>query len=253
MNDRYLLSPCCNSAIDLQGCFDGDSVACQACTRSYEVREDVDFAEFSTNASEYYKWSADNDFIVRYYFENRTLECLDGVAEHIKALHVRERRPHVLLPVFKAIHDCLKKRLQDYLVGRAGLSADMKARIANDLPLPGFNIRKLTEVLCDAYPSYAVTIRTFIDRDELKMLVWIRNKDEHLATASWPQGSYVHTQPQKMPSDAHGHAAELSVPLAVDLLNYCIDFLKLIYDVDPKKIDEWQYERLDSYRIHHTV
>lgn len=76
-----------------------------------------------------------------------TLDELEGVAERIKALPPSERRPVRLLPIFKAIHDCLKKRIQQHLVFDRvpNLSADQKARIEVDLPLPGNHLEKLLD------------------------------------------------------------------------------------------------------------
>ena len=254
MSERYLISPCCQAAIDL---FEirSDSARCPACSKTYELREDIDFAEFSSGSMEHFKWSMDQTYIVKYYFHNMTLEHLEGIAENIKILSLAERRPHKLLPIFKAMHDCLKKRLQQHLVldRVPNLSVEQKARIAVDLPKPGNNLLKLADHLCEAYPQQAAKVELFKNNDKLKMLLWLRNKEEHIAVASWPMRSYVHTDNAKLPSECAEHVAELTIPLAVDILHFCLDFLKLIYDLDPKDVREWHYEVLNNFRIHCTV
>jgi hypothetical protein len=184
-----------------------------------------------------------------------TLDQLEGLAERIKLLSLRERRPHVLLPIFKAIHDCLKKRLQQHLTFARvpNLTADQKARIEADLPSPGNNLVRLLEFLIEAYPEQKDRLNSIKDGDNVKMLLWIRNKEEHIALAMWPINSYVHSDKKKLPSDAEGRIAVLGVPLAVDLLNDGIDLLKLIYDLDPKGVSEWQYDVLEQHRFHCTV
>lgn len=254
MSEHYLISPCCEAAIDLYG-LAGDQAVCPSCSKVYDVREDIDFAEFSSPSTQYFKWSADGTYIVRFFFHNMTLDQLEGVAEHIKSLSLRERRPHVLLPIFKAIHDCLKKRLQQHLVFDRvpNLSPDQKAHIEADLPLPGNNLQKLADYLLEAYPQHGSQILGFKDSDKLKMLLWIRNKEEHIAMAAWPIRSYAHIDKAKLPSDEVGHVAELTVPLAVELLNFGIDLLKMMYDLDPKNVSGWHYYQLEKHRIHCTV
>lgn len=254
MSERYLISHCCEAAIDLYA-LAGDQAVCPSCSTAYEIREDIDFAEFSSPSTVYFKWAADGAHIVRFYFHNMTLDQIEGVAQLIKALSLRERRPLVLLPIFEAIHGCLKKRLQQYLVfDRAPkLSPDQKARIEADLPLPGNNLPRLLDYLIEAYPQHESRILGFRESDKLKMLLWIRNKGEHIAWAAWPIGSYVHTDKAKLPSEEVGHVAELTVPLAVELLNFGIDLLKMIYDLDPKSVGDWHYQQLERHRIHCTV
>lgn len=254
MNECDLISPCCGAAIEVYY-LDGDKAECPACSRTYEVREDIDFAELSSPSTKYFKWADDGSYIVRFYFQNMTLDAIEGVAEHIKALPLREKRPLILLPIFKAIHDCLKKRLQQHLVldHVPNLSPDQKARIEADLPLPGNNLTKLLGFLTEAYPHENTRILELIGNNNVKMLLWIRNKDEHIATASWPLPSYVHVDKTKLPSDSVGCLAELNIQLAVDLLNFTIDLLKFIYDLDPSDVAEWHYWQLDYHRIHHTV
>ncbi len=254
MSEHYLISPCCKVAIDVY-CLDGEKAACPACLRTYEVCEDIDFAELSSPSTEYFKWADDGTYIVRFYFHNMTLDEIEGVAERIKALPLSEKRPIVLLPIFKAIHDCLKKRLQQHLIFDhvPNLSPDQKSRIEADLPLPGNNLTKLLGFLAEAYPHEIAKILGLRESNNVKMLLWIRNKEEHIATASWPLPSYIHVDKTKLPSDCIGHLAELNVPLAVTLLNFAIDLLKIIYDLDPKDVGEWHYRRLEHYRIHCTV
>jgi len=255
MTERYLISQCCQAAIDLCEVDEDGTMRCPACSKPYEVRDDIDFAEYSTGTMVHYKWAADGRYIVRYYFHNLTLDQLEGIAEQIKLLALSERRPHLLLPLFKAMHDCLKKRLQQYLVFDQvpNLSAGQKALIEADLPIPGNNLLKLVDYLSKAYPQQVAKVQRFQGDNKLQLLLWIRNKEEHLAHALWPMRSYVHTDKAKLPTDSTGHVAELTVPLAVDCLNFCIDFLRLIYDLDPKDIGQWQYEALERYRIHASV
>lgn len=254
MSEHYLISPCCEVAIDLSS-LTGDQATCPSCSRVFEIREDIDFAEFSSPSTEYFKWAADGMHIVRFYFHNMTLAQMEGVAERIKSLPLRERRPYILLPIFKAIHDCLKKRLQQHLVFDRvpNLSLDQKARIEADLPFPGNNLEKLVKYLLEAYPQQASQILAFRGSNKLKMLLWVRNKEEHIAMAKWPIRSYVHIDTTKLPSDEAGYIAELTVPLAVELLNFGIDLLKMIYDLDPKSVSEWHYRQLEQHRIHCTV
>ena len=254
MSERYLISPCCEATIDVYS-LDGDKAMCPACSRTYEVREDIDFAELSSPSTEYFKWADDGTYIVRFYFQNMTLDKIEGVAEHIKALPLREKRPLILLPIFKAIHDCLKKRLQQHLVFDhvLNLSPDQKALIEEDLPFPGNNLKKLLGFLAEAYPHESTRILGLKESNNVKMLLWIRNKEEHIATASWPLPSYVHVVKTKLPSDRVGHLAELNIPLAVNLLNFAIDLLKFMYDLDPRDVDEWHYQQLEHHRIHCTV
>ncbi len=206
MSERFLISPCCKAVIDLSE-IKYDSAHCPACSKTYELRGDIDFAEFSSGSMEHFKWSTDRTYIVKYYFHNMTLEHLEGIAENIKILSLDEQRPHLLLPIFKAMHDCLKKRLQQHLVFDRvpNLSADQKAHIELDLPRPGNNLLKLTDFLCEAYPNQASKVKFFKNDDKLKMLLWIRNKEEHIALAAWPMRSYVHTDKTKLPSDSAGH------------------------------------------------
>lgn len=254
MSEHYLISPCCKAAIDLIG-LAGDQAVCPMCSKEYAIREDIDFAQFSSASSEYYKWSADSAYIIKYYFHNMTLDEIEGVAERIKTFSVKERRPYVLLPIFKAIHDCIKKRLQQHLVFDRvpNLSLEQKALIEEDLPFPGNNLLKLMNYLLVAYPKANSRILGFRDSDKLKMLMWIRNKEEHIALVTWPLRSYVHMDKKKLPSDVEGNVAELTVPLAIELLNFGIDFLKMIYDLDPESVDEWHYQQLEQHRIHCTV
>jgi hypothetical protein len=254
MSERYLISPCCGAVIDMYY-LGRDKATCPACSRTYEVRENIDFAVLSSPSITYFKWADYTTYIVRYYFQNMTLEAIEGVAEHIKALPLREKRPLILLPIFKAIHDCLKKRLQQYLVldHVPNLSSDKKAQIEIDLPLPGNNLKKLLSFLGEAYPHENTRILDFMGSNNINMLLWIRNKEEHIATTFWPLPSYVHVDKTKLPSDKVGHLAELNVPLAVDLMNFAIDLLKFIYDLEPKDVDKWHYWQLDQHRIHCTV
>lgn len=253
MSERYLISPCCGAAIDLLS-VETDGAVCPACSKAYEVREDIDFAEFSSSSTEHYRWADDGTHIVRFYFHNMTLDELEGVAERIKALPPSERRPVRLLPIFKAIHDCLKKRIQQHLVFDRvpNLSADQKARIEADLPLPRNHLEKLLDFLSDAYSGNREKVLTFSDDDRIKILRWIRNKEEHIAWAAWPLPSCVHVDMRKLPTDREGRVAELGVPLACDLLNFSIDVLKLIYDLDPSEVGEWHYDQLERHRIHCT-
>lgn len=254
MNEFCLISPCCEAAIDMR-CLDGDKAICPTCLRTYEVREDIDFAEQSSPSTEYFKWADGGTHIVRFYFQNMTLDAMEGVAERIKALPLKEKRPPILLPIFKAIHDCLKKRLQQHLVldRVPNLSPGQKAQIKDDLPSPGYNLTKLLGFLAEAYPHESIKILGLRGSNNIKMLLWIRNKEEHIAMASWPLPSYVHVDKNRLPSDSVGNLAKLSVPLAVDLLNYAIDLLKYIYDLDPNNVDEWHYRQLERHRIHCTV
>jgi hypothetical protein len=254
MSEHYLISPCCEAAIDLNG-LAGDQVVCPMCSKRYAIREDIDFAEFSSASMEYYKWSSDDTYIIKYYFHNMTLDEIEGVAERIKSIPLKERRPYVLLPIFKAVHDCIKKRLQQYLVFDRipNLSQEQKARIEEDLLFPGNNLFKLMDYLLEAYPEVDSRILGFRNNDMLKMLMWIRNKEEHIAVVTWPIRSFVHIDKTKLPSDEEGHIAELTVPLAIELLNFGIDLLKMIYDLDPERVDMWHYQRLEQYRIHCTV
>jgi hypothetical protein len=184
-----------------------------------------------------------------------TLDQLEGVAERIKLLPLREKRPHILLPIFKAIHDCIKRRLQQHLTFARvpNLTPDQKARIEADLPSPGNNLVRLLKFLIRAYPEQTDKLKDVMNSGNTKMLVWIRNKEEHIALAMWPINRYVHTDKNKLPSESEGHMAVLNVPLAVQLLNYGIDLLKLIYDLDPKDVSDWQYEVLEQHRVHCTV
>jgi hypothetical protein len=254
MSERYLISPCCNSAIDLHG-LANDTAVCPGCSKAYPVREDFDFAELSTGSFDHFKWADDGSHIVRFHFYNMTLEELEGVAERIKLLPLRERRPYVLLPIFKAIYDCLKKRLQQHLTFDRvpNITRDQKAHIEADVPIPGNNLVRLLDILVEAYPGQTEKLNCIKDSNNMKMLVWIRNKEEHIAVAMWPINSYVHTDKSKLPADAQGHIAMLRVPLAVQLLNYAIDLLKLIYDLDPTEVSDWQYEALERHRLHLTV
>ena len=254
MSEHYLISPCCEAAINVYY-LDGDKATCPACSKTYEVREDIDFAVLSSPSTKYFKWSDDGNYIVRFYFQNMTLDAIEGIAECIKALPLREKRPLILLPIFKAIHDCLKKRLQQHLVldHVPNISPDQKAQIESDLPLPGNNLAKLIDLLVVAYPHESPRIRDLRDGNNVKMLLWIRNKEEHIAMALWPLPSYVHVDKNRLPSDSVGNHAELNVRLAVDLLNFAIDLLQFIYDLDPQNVDEWHYRQLEHHRIHYTV
>ncbi|MCX7564591.1 hypothetical protein OS176_13815 [Xanthomonadaceae bacterium XH05] len=254
MSERYLLSPCCEAAIEVYG-LSAESVSCPACEKVFEVREDLDFAEFSTSSFEHFKWSDDGTHVVRYYFHNMTLDELEGVAERIKILQLREKRPLLLLPLLKATHDCLKRRLQQCLTFDRvpNLSAEEKARIEADLPFPGNNVVKLLGLLARAYPAHAIAIENVADSVELKVLLWVRNKDEHLAMSAWPMPSYVHTDKTRLPSDSVGSVDIIGVPLAVQLHNFAIDVFRLMYDIDPKDVGEWQYDRLERQRLHCTV
>lgn len=254
MSERYLLTPCCEAAIEVY-CLSAEFVSCPACQRVFEVREDLDFAEFSTSSFEHFRWSDDDTHIVRFYFHNMTLDELEGVAERIKILQPREKRPLLLLPLLKATHDCLKKRLQQCLtLDRTPiLSAEEKARIEADLPFPGNNIAKLLGILARAYPPHAAAIEGIANSVDLKVLLWVRNKDEHLAMSAWPMPSYVHTEKLRLPSEDAGSISALSISLAVQLHNFAIDTFRLTYDIDPQDVSQWQYDSLERYRIHCTV
>lgn len=251
MSERYLLSQCCQAVMDV---FDHERTACPACGRSFEIREEIDFAEFSSGSFEQHKWSADGSYIVRYHFHNMTLEQLEGVAEQIKLLWVHERKPYTLLPIYKALHDCLKKRLQQYLADDStpNLSTDLKAHITLDAPPPGYNLMRLVDLLGQAHPQHTPQINAIGKSNEIKLLLWVRNKEEHLAVAAWPVNSYAHTDPGKLPSDAEGSIGDLNVRLLHDALNKAIDLLTLIYDLSPADVKPWHYERLDEYRLHFT-
>lgn len=85
------------------------------------------------------------------------------------------------------------------------------------------------------------------------MLRWLRNKEEHLPITSWPLNSYIHADRAKHPANKIGMRAELSVDSAVRMLHFCIDFLRMLYDVYDKNIAQWQYDELERFRIHSTV
>lgn len=252
MTERYLISPCCNSAIDLSTA-EEDRVSCPECKRVFEIREDIDFAEYSTNSTEHFRWSDDFTHIVRLFFENFTLESLEGVAEQIKILRPSERRPSCLLPIFKAMHDCLKKRLQQYLVRDevTALSAKTKAEIEIDEPTK--NLRKLAELLLTAYPERLADLEPLVKSDYVDMLMWLRNKQEHLPITSWPLKSYIHADRTKHPENPAGMRAELTVESAARMLHFCIDFLRMLYDVCDKDLARWHYDELERFRIHCTV
>jgi hypothetical protein len=252
MSERYLISGCCNAAIDLSTAV-SDRVECPTCRRVFEIRLDIDFAEYSTSSMEEFRWSDDGSYILKFYFENFTLESLEGIAEQIKLLPPSERRPSKLLPLFKAIHDCLKKRLQQYLVRDdvPNLPVDTKAQIEVDEPTQ--NVGHLAGHLLMAYPESADRLQGVAEHEYLKMLMWLRNKEEHLPVAAWPMKSFVHISRDKLPGEATGAYAELTVQLATRMQNFCVDFLKAIYDVCGRDIEEWQYNRLDEYRIHCTT
>jgi hypothetical protein len=251
MSERYLLSQCCQAVVDVT--VGHELATCPNCHRQFEVREEIDFAEFSSGSFQQYKWSADGTYIVRYHFHNMTLERLEGVAEQIKLLSVHERRPYILLPIYKALHDCLKKRLQQYLAesNTPNLTTEQKARIELDAP-PGRNLLQLVDLLAEVYPADAQRI-TFIGKcNEIAMLLWVRNKEEHLAVAAWPAQSYVHVDRHKLPSEMDGAVGELGRQLLVDANNKAIDLLSLIYDLCAFEVKQWHYDRLDDYRLHHS-
>lgn len=254
MSKLYLLSPCCEAAINVY-CLSGESASCPACSRTFEIREDIDFAEFSTSSTEHFKWAEDGSFVVRYYFHNMTLDELEGVAERIKILPLRERRPLLLLPIFKATHDCLKKRLQQCLTYDRvpNLTPDQKAKVEADLPFPGNNVCRLLEILATAYPAEKRKIESIGNSENIKLLLWIRNKEEHVAVSAWPLPSCVHTDRAKLPSDSAGSVGVLDIPLAVQLHNFGIDVFRFLYDLDPKDVSDWQYDQLEQHRIHCTV
>lgn len=254
MSEHYVLTPCCEAAIDVSASA-YDEVVCPSCSRSYPVREDIDFAEFSTESTEFYRWTDDGTWLVRFYFHNMTLDAIEGISERIKAISVRERRPLILLPILKALHDCLKRRIQQFLVFDRvpNLSSDQKAKIEADLPKPGNNLQKLFDQLLTAFPNQVQPITALRESKKTKQLLWIRNKEEHLATAAWPIPSLVHTDPTLMPDTRHPDADELGVPLAVDLNNFVVDTLKFLYDLDATEVKGWHYDQLEHFRIHATV
>lgn len=251
MSERYILSQCCQAIVDLTA--SRESAVCPDCQRQFNVREEIDFAEWSSGSFERYKWSADGSYIVRYHFHNMTLERLEGVSEQIKLLSRNERRPYVLLPIYKALHDCLKKRLQQYLADddTPNLTRDHKAKIELDAP-PGYNLMRLVDVLCEAHPEQSQNISAIGKANELRMLLWVRNKEEHLAVAAWPARSYAHVEPSKLPGDPNGRIGELNVPLLIEVHNKAIDLLSLIYDLCPAEVKRWHYDRLDENRLHHS-
>lgn len=251
MADRYLLSQCCEAVLDLLSM--DDSVSCPDCGKQYEVREELDFAEYSSGSFEQYKWSVDGSHVVRYHFHNMTLEWLEGVSEQIKLLSLKEKRPHVLLPIYKPLHDCLKKRLQQYLANDSTpiLTPNQKARIQIDEPTN--NLLQLVDFLAKAHPGDAQKIIALGMCDHIRALMWLRNKEEHLAVSAWPINSYVHTDRDKLPSDTKGSIAMLGTDLLIETNNRAIDLLTLIYDLCPADVRQWHYERLDEYRLHKTV
>lgn len=251
MAERYLLSNCCETVLDLSAA--GEEVCCPACGKQYAIREELDFAEYSSGSYVQHKWSADGDHIVRYYFHNMTLEQLEGVAEQIKLLSLKEKRPHVLLPVCKSLHDCLKKRLQHYLAEDSTpvLTVTQKALIEIDEPTQ--SLRQLVELLIKAHPAEAHQIRVIGMGDHVRALMWLRNKGEHLAVSAWPINSYVHAERDKLPSDPTSCIGVLGTDLLIEMNNCAIDLLTLIYDLCPADVRPWHYERLNDYRLHKTV
>jgi hypothetical protein len=252
MSERYLISPCCQAAIDLLTAEKG-RVSCPECRRSFEIREDIDFAEYSTSSTDSYRWADDYSHVVRFFFENFTLDALESTAQRIKLLRPSERRPSLLLPIFKDIHDCLKKRLQRYMIRDDVpiLSAKVKAQI--ELDEPTHSLSQLSIHLLSAYPSEGVRLKPLIDHDYIRMLVWLRNKDEHLPISAWPLQSYIHTARHKRPDDSADAHAELTVEVATLMHNFSVDFLGAIYDVCGRDIGDWQHDRLEAHRIHCTV
>jgi hypothetical protein len=252
MSERYLISPCCQAAIDLLTAGD-DRVSCPECRRAFEIREDIDFAEFSTSSTESYRWADDYGHVVRFFFENFTLDALERTAQRIKILRPSERRPTFLLPIFKDMHDCMKKRLQQYLIRDDVpiLSAKVKAQI--ELDEPSHNLSQLCIHLLSAYPNEGARLKPLVEHDYIKMLVWLRNKEEHLPVSAWPLRSYVHTARDKRPDDLAGAYAELTVGVATLMHNFSVDFLKAIYDVCGRDIEDRQHNLLEAHRIHCTV
>jgi len=133
------------------------------------------------------------------------------------------------------------------------LTIEDKAKIEADLPFPGNNVQKLLTLLKTVYPGEATKISQISSDNITRALLWIRNKEEHLAISAWPIPSYVHIEKEKMPSEANSPIGLLNTELAVSTNNYIIDILKYLYDLDTQKKDYWQYERLESYRIHFTI
>ena len=254
MSERYVITPCCSAAVDVY-CSSPEWIECPNCKRRYDVREDIDFAQWSTGSTEFYRWAEDGSHIVKFYFHNMTLDEIEGVAERIKTFSPREQRPLVLLPIFKALYDCLRKRLQQHLVYDRvpNLTALQKAQIEEDLPFPGNNLAKLFDFLSVAYPSEQSRILALRDSQSAKLLLWIRNKEEHIAIAAWPLPSYVHTDKGKLPSDPSRAVAILGVPLAVEVNGFVVDVLKCIYDLDPEDVQGWHYEQIERFRIKATV
>lgn len=254
MSEKYIITPCCNSAL-VSYDISGDLLICPDCKKSYEIRDDIDFAEWSSSTTQFYRWADDGNCLVRFHFYNKTLDEIEGVTEKIKMLSPSEKNPVLLLPIFKGLHDCLRKKIQSHLISDRvpNLSIIQKAQIEQDLPKPGNNLTKLFDLLSVAYPSEKTKIELMRDKSEVRALLWVRNKDEHIAISAWPFPSYVHTDKNRLPSESSNCFSILDITLAVRLNSFVIDAIKLIYDLDPDDVNQWHYEDLEKHRIQVTI
>ncbi len=251
LNETKLECSNCEATIPLPGSYEISSVSCESCKKDFMIIPAQQHAVASSGKTIFHKWSSDRKTILRCYFNNHTLETLEGAAESLMKLHSSEIRPYELVPVAKAHFDVVKKRLQMFLSRpeRANLDAETREEIANDGPDRGKTLEDLLGLLESAFPGNSKEIRSISRRSVWGILRWLRNKEEHLAPHKWTVPSYLHTCRNAMPGDPKESLGKFDFRFLIKVNNSVIDLLQLLYDIDRREYETWQYDAWEICRV----